>query len=88
MKSLIPFLPEYQRPFAKGQSFDFLCQCVDKFLSEYSEESKQTLVLAKENFEHYCQSHPDFERVQNEIHEKKRIYDREEYLRKLYEAQK
>lgn len=85
---LVDFLPEYQRPFAKGESFRFLCECVEQFFSTYAEENKQVLALAMQNFDHYCKSHPDYQRVVLEIQEKKRIREREEYLNRLYQQQK
>lgn len=56
-EALQEWLPQGQKVHAKGSSYLFLCSMLKKFLEEkFSEENKQALRLAKENFEHYCET--------------------------------
>ena len=54
---LIDFLPERQRKFVESESFKFMCQQLEKFLTEKNnyDENRQALKLARDNFEHYCE---------------------------------
>lgn len=55
-EALKDWLPEGQKLHADGPSFMFLCQMLKKFLEEkLSEDNRQALKLARDNFEHYCE---------------------------------
>jgi hypothetical protein len=55
-EGLKDWLPEGQKPHAEGSSYTFLCAMLKKFLEEkLSEDNRQALKLARDNFEHYCE---------------------------------
>lgn len=51
------WLPEAQRKYAKGKSYDFLCLYLKMFLEgTYTREKIEALRNAKDNFESYCET--------------------------------
>ncbi|RPI86036.1 MAG: hypothetical protein EHM34_00550 [Nitrosopumilales archaeon] len=49
------FVPEWQRKYCSGKSYEFLCEQFKLFLEKpITLEKQQSLKLARDNFESYC----------------------------------
>jgi len=87
-KNLIDWLPKEQRKFAKGNCYDFLVQQLEIFLEDVNSfEAKESLKLAKSNFDHYCESQPEIEKVKKDIENEIEENQKNEKLKRLYEKQ-
>lgn len=56
-EALINYLPKWQRPYAHGECYLFLCKQLKNVLEDkLTDENLHTLQLSKDNFESYCET--------------------------------